>query len=55
MSRDVSGPEPAREPDPERLREIWHNASPAFRIQLSPYDPDAAALADPDLYDTDNG
>jgi hypothetical protein len=38
----VSGP--AREPDEDRLRRIWAQASPAWRLELPPYDPDAALL-----------
>lgn len=55
MSQNVTGPKPTPDPDPDRLQEIWHNASPAWRMQLPPYDPDAPALADPDSCDTEAG
>jgi hypothetical protein len=37
MSRDVSA-SPLPEPDPDRMREIWHAASPFWRLELPPCD-----------------
>ena len=53
MLRDVTSPVPA--PEPERLRQILHDANPALRMTLPPYDPDGPALWDPGLYGTEAG
>jgi hypothetical protein len=55
LSRDVSASRPSDEPDPDRMREVWHAASPVWQLELPPYDDDALLVELPPLNDTEAG